>query len=221
MKKECRNTGPSKAEGIFLPERPERQKSKFSGLTSRQIRARTTKKQIFDTAVALIKKQGYEKTAIKDICRKTGVSIGVFYYYYRGKQEILNELYLRADLFLQEQFNSWVVSSNPVERVKEYLALYIHFVGLEGVDMALNIYYPANRLFLYEDRYMLIRLEELIREGQEEGSISRKFTPQGWTRYIFTVLRGVAFDWALRSGEYSIEEGAQAHIECLASYLRS
>jgi AcrR family transcriptional regulator len=196
-------------------------KNKLSVLTSRQIRAKTTKKQIFDIAITLIKEQGFAKTAIKDICRKAGVSIGTFYYYYRGKQEIVNELYLRADQFLKEHFNSWVVSSNPVERVKEYLALYIHFVSLEGVDMVLNIYYPSNRLFLYENRYMITRLEDLIREGQEEGSISRKFTPQGWMRYIVTVLRGVVFDWALRSGEYNIEESAQAHIECLADYLRS
>jgi AcrR family transcriptional regulator len=189
-------------------------------MTQRQIKAHASRNHIFDTAIRLMKRDGYENTGINAICREAGVSIGAFYHYFESKQSILSELYSRADHFFESHAASWVLSHDPVERIKEYMALYIHFVHLEGVDMCRNLYKPENKLFVIQDRLMLTLLEDIIRRGQEKGKISKKFTPSQWVNFVFLVLRGLAFDWVLRSGEYEIEEYAKSHIECVGNYLR-
>ncbi|MDR1429963.1 MAG: TetR/AcrR family transcriptional regulator [Spirochaetaceae bacterium] len=194
-------------------------------LTSRQIRAQASRTHIYDTAIALIKKNGYDNTAISDICREAGVSTGAFYHYFKSKHEILSELYVRADYFFEDYIASRKKKKNSIEESKAYMAVYIHFVTLEGLDngmdMCRNLYTPKNNLFATGSRSMQTLLEALIRQGQEKKEISLRFTPPEWVDFLFSVLRGIVFDWVLRSGVYNIEEYAKFHIECLGNYLKA
>ncbi|QQO07382.1 TetR/AcrR family transcriptional regulator [Breznakiella homolactica] len=188
--------------------------------TQRQLRAIAGKNHIFEVAISLIKRNGFEQTGVSDICREAGVSTGAFYHYFKSKQDILFELYIRADRFFERNVDAWVRSRDPAVQVMEYMALYIHFVRLEGVDITRNLYNPGNTLFLKQDRSMLTLLEGIISRGQEKGAISKRLGPPEWVRFIFSVLRGLALDWALYKGAYDIEERAKSHIECVGDYLK-
>ncbi|MDR1178149.1 MAG: TetR/AcrR family transcriptional regulator [Spirochaetaceae bacterium] len=191
--------------------------------TSRQIRAQTSRARIYETAVALIRKNGYDNTSISDICGEAGISTGAFYHYFKSKHEILSELYIRADHFFESYMATRKERKNSVEEAKDYMAVYIHFVTLDGLnngmDMCRNLYTPKNELFVKEGRLMQTLLEDLIQQGQEKKEISLKFTPHEWVNFLFTVLRGIVFDWVLRSGVYDIDAYAKFHIECLGNYL--
>ncbi|MDR0389707.1 MAG: TetR/AcrR family transcriptional regulator [Spirochaetaceae bacterium] len=194
-------------------------------LTSRQLKARASRDRIFDTAIQLIRKNGYDQTGVIDICRKAGVSTGAFYHYFESKQAILNELYVRADRFFESYIASRKGKKDCVAEAKAYMAIYIHFVTLEGLsnglDMCRNLYTPKNQLFAKEGRSMQTLLERIIRKGQLSREISRRFSPREWVNFLFSVLRGIIFDWVLRAGSYDIEEYAKFHIECLGNYLKA
>lgn len=64
---------------------------------SRREQAQLTKKKIFDTTVFLIKKKGYSKITIREICQNAQISIGTFYLYFSSKDEILLEIYNKID----------------------------------------------------------------------------------------------------------------------------
>lgn len=192
-------------------------------MTPRKLKAQASKTHIFDTAIRLIKKNGYDQTNISDICREAGVSTGAFYHYFESKQAILNELYIRADYFFENYMKTRGKPENSIDDAKKYMSAYIHFVTLEGIsngiDMCRNLYTPKNQLFVKEGRSMQTLLEQIIRDGQIQNEISRRFTPKDWVDFIFSVLRGVIFDWVLRSGSYDIEVYARHHIVCLGKYL--
>lgn len=46
------------------------------------------KKEIMDTALELFMKNGYENTSVGDIVEKLGVAQGLFYYYFKSKDEV-------------------------------------------------------------------------------------------------------------------------------------
>ncbi len=46
------------------------------------------RKEILDTALELFMKKGYESTSIGDIVEKIGVAQGLFYYYFKSKEEV-------------------------------------------------------------------------------------------------------------------------------------
>lgn len=53
------------------------------------------KAEILDTAEALFQEKGYLGTAVSDIVRQVGVSQGTFYYYFKSKEEIIEEIIKR------------------------------------------------------------------------------------------------------------------------------
>ena len=46
------------------------------------------RREILNTALALFLKNGYENTSVGDIVEKIGVAQGLFYYYFRSKEEV-------------------------------------------------------------------------------------------------------------------------------------
>ena len=46
------------------------------------------RQELIETARELFMSQGYEKTMVGDIVRQVGVAQGLFYYYFRSKQDI-------------------------------------------------------------------------------------------------------------------------------------
>ena len=54
------------------------------------------KRRIFNIAVELYKKKGYEKLSIRAICSEAGISIGSFYHYFSSNQELLSFYYDEA-----------------------------------------------------------------------------------------------------------------------------
>lgn len=53
------------------------------------------KAEILDTAEMLFQKNGYLGTAVSDIVRQVGVSQGTFYYYFKSKEDIMEEIIKR------------------------------------------------------------------------------------------------------------------------------
>ena len=49
-------------------------------------------RQIFNAAVAVIVRQGYDKTTMSDIADEAGVSRGTVYLYFKGKEELFEAL---------------------------------------------------------------------------------------------------------------------------------
>lgn len=68
-----------------------------SSYISRKEQAQLTKKKIFDTTLLLIKKKGFGKITIREICQSAQISIGTFYLYFSSKDEILLEIYNKID----------------------------------------------------------------------------------------------------------------------------
>lgn len=56
-----------------------------------------TREQIRDVALELFAEQGYEKTSLREIAERLGVTKAAVYYHYRTKEEILENLF--SDLF--------------------------------------------------------------------------------------------------------------------------
>ncbi|MBW0102674.1 TetR/AcrR family transcriptional regulator [Pseudonocardia sp. KRD-291] len=56
-----------------------------------------TREQIRDVALELFAEQGYERTSLREIAERLGVTKAAVYYHYRTKEEILESLF--SDLF--------------------------------------------------------------------------------------------------------------------------
>lgn len=187
--------------------------------TSRDLQAKLTKEKIYKNAIKLIRNKGFENISVSEICDKSDVSIGTFYYYFKTKQDILFEIYKKADNYFENTVYEKLKSDNYLEKVREYLFYYIKFVEDDGIDMIKHLYIPDNKLFVKKGRAMQTILEEIIAGGQQKKQISNRLSPKEAVRFSFVVMRGVVFDWALNDGSYDIVEYAEPFIDSVCDYL--
>lgn len=52
-----------------------------------------TRREIFQTALALFREQGFERTTMRDVAGRVGVSLGAAYYYFGSKDAIVGAYY--------------------------------------------------------------------------------------------------------------------------------
>ena len=59
-------------------------------LSKQQKKSQETKEKIFQAAKKILRKSGYEKLSIKNICEEAGVSNGSFYHHFKTKDDLLS-----------------------------------------------------------------------------------------------------------------------------------
>ena len=74
--------------------------------------------QIVRAAAAVLGRQGYGDTSLKDVAREAGVAPGLLHYYFESKQELLLEVVVRME---QEMIRDWQDAvadmEDPLERI--------------------------------------------------------------------------------------------------------
>jgi AcrR family transcriptional regulator len=55
-----------------------------------------SRERILQTALALFARQGYERTPIRAIAREAGISQGLMYNYFEGKEQLLRAIFARS-----------------------------------------------------------------------------------------------------------------------------
>jgi AcrR family transcriptional regulator len=175
-------------------------------LTNRKIQAINTKNKIYQVAIELMDKKGYENIKIEDVCKNAGVSVGSFYNYFNSKSDILSEIFKKADEYFENEVINNLKSSNTLEMIVEFFTYYGKYNEIVGVDTMKQLYKFNNKLFIAKGRYMQSSLKEIIISGQNKGEIVINMTANEISEYLFIVARGIAYDWCLHDGEYNMEQ---------------
>ena len=189
-------------------------------LTKRTIQAIKTKRLIYDAFFELIKDVGFEGLTVDKICKKAKVSVGTFYHYYKTKNDIIEEAFRRADEYFQESIaDNHIDGKTAGEKILHFFQLFAQFQIHNGVDFTKAIYNTHNKLFVSSDRLMAIILKEIVIQGIDDNQLSDKMSAQEITRMLFTVARGVVFDWCVMDGGFSLDKVMNKYIVALISTL--
>jgi TetR/AcrR family fatty acid metabolism transcriptional regulator len=189
-------------------------------LTKRQEQALETKNRIYDAAIDLMDRKGFENITIADISKEAGVSVGAFYHYFNSKDDILAEIFQRADEYFSTEVVSGLKKKSTPEQIVEYFDHYARFNVASGVELTQQLFNPKIKFFIQEGRPMLTLLQDLVSRGQEKGEIRADASAEEIVRFLFVVARGVAFEWSLYDGCYDLEATMHKYIEILVSTLR-
>jgi AcrR family transcriptional regulator len=61
-----------------------------------KIKSEETRARILESALALFRQQGFEKTTMREIAAQAGMAVGAAYYYFDSKETLVMEFYLNA-----------------------------------------------------------------------------------------------------------------------------
>lgn len=190
-------------------------------LTNRQIQALNTKNKLYNAAVKLLESNGYQNIRIEDICKEAGVSVGSFYTHFNSKNDILVEIFKRADDYFRDEVTKSLENKSIPDKVIDYFDCYAKYNECLGIDMVKQLFTFDNKMFITEGRYMQSLLHEIVIEAQKEGKINLDISYTELTKQLFIVARGVIYDWCLNDGKHNLRETMRNFIKrMLSTFLK-
>ncbi len=140
------------------------------------------KKEIMDTARALFFQNGYTNTSVNFIIETIGISKGTFYYYFKSKEDLLDNI---VEKFTNEIISKLepVVNDNSLDAITKLNEFYRQagMYKVENIDIIKTI---VNAL--YNDKNLLLRykmnnrsvelilplMSKVFEQGKNEGSFN-------------------------------------------------
>ncbi len=177
------------------------------------------KAEILDAAWQLFNTKGFEATSVNDILQKVGIAKGTFYYYFKSKDEVLDNVIERG---INEQAAVLEVitenqSLNALEKIKKILVAdkELHVKNAE----VLNYLHKKENIVMHQKSLVLTIqklspiLAEVIHQGIKENLFKTNY-PQAVVELILAgmsfLLDPSIFSWSKE--EYLIRVKALADV---------
>jgi AcrR family transcriptional regulator len=169
-----------------------------------------SKEKIRATAMELFMKQGYYATSISDIATHSGISKGLLYNYYKGKEELLSEMVEARIREVVEVMAKAVALETPSEQLKyivngaidnihknpEVHRFYLHLQTQPEADEELIKY---SRLLIGENtKQFELQCKIFERMGEKD--------PRKRSLYFSSVIQGIMLMISTYPQKFPIEE---------------
>jgi len=192
-------------------------------INKRKQQADATRQRLYQAAISLMYRDGFEAVKVEQICRRARVSVGLFYHYFESKRGILVEIFREADRYFQTEVEPALSRfDGPIAaKISEYFRFYGRYNATVGLDMTQQLYSPHMDLFITKGRYMQQLLIDMIRKGQLELELTPDMSVEAICDDLFIAARGLAYDWTLHQASYDLETRMAEYMKRLVkAYCR-
>lgn len=139
-----------------------------------------SKNDILINARDLFYSKGFKQTSVLDITQKTGIAVGSFYKFYKSKEEVFLDIFMKETLQLKQELMAKVdIDRDPVVVVKELILKL--FTGIQENPILRewynrDVYYKLEKYIQkqdgtnsLEDNYSYNLFIGIINKWQKEG----------------------------------------------------
>ena len=170
--------------------------------------------------------KGYDDTTVDDIIRLSDTSKGSFYYYFSGKDALLDTLSTILDEYyanLEEELDE---NMNSFDKLM-FLNYKSHLFMETKIDVTLLASLYSTQLIAKGERNLLDQnrtyyrlISRIVEEGHVRNQISREKSIQEITKYYSLCERALVSDWCLNRGSYSLAEYSKEYMPILMEHFR-
>ena len=138
-----------------------------------------TKRKIFETAMKLFAKKGYDATSVEDITATVGVAKGTLYYHFSSKEEIFNFLVEEGIKLLQNSVDIKTEKhDNYLDKIKAIILIEVKIIfKYEDLITILLSQLWGNEIInqtCKEQVFSYInKIETIVEEGMKKGEIKQ------------------------------------------------
>jgi AcrR family transcriptional regulator len=188
---------------------------------------RNVKESIVEAAWELFRKKGYDATTVDDIILLSKTSRGSFYYYFSGKDEMLETLSTVLDREYAKLGDCMDKKTDSYDKL-----IYLNAVMLDlmekTVDVELLSWQYSSQLTAREDRRLLDQnrvyyrmVSDIVHEGQLRGQITDTVSAREIVWYYTMCERALIYDWCLNQGSYSIAERCAEYMPIMFAHFKA
>lgn len=173
--------------------------------TPREIKKKELRKAIFETAIKLFLKKGFEKVKVEDITSQLNIAKGTFFNYFPNKESLLLNFMRRHLEEVREVLLNNLLQYRTAEKQLHYLFSMLSKMVVENEPLVKWCLLESLRLRVYKkekkavSRKILEILTEIIREGQIQGELRKGMNPEKIAKifesiFFFSAIRWLTFD---------------------------
>ena len=158
--------------------------------------------EIIETAGKLFEEKGYEQTQVQDIVNEIGVAKGLFYYYFKSKDEVMEELADRYADAIIDAVNKLIDKDiTTFDKINSIIQIFIDsaekkfgiFMGILNVKNGIT----HERIFFNVGKKMVPLVTELILSGNDNGECNcsdPKFITEFLVSGLFNIMNQISPD---------------------------
>jgi AcrR family transcriptional regulator len=176
------------------------------------------REEILDAALAVIARNGYQRTSVRDIAEAVGLSQAGLLHYFASKDALFVEILRRRDDVDRERLPEDVGA-----RVQGLIDIMRHNAEVPGLvqlyaELSTEASHPEHAAHdFFTQRYAVLRrqLGDAVRTAQERGEISPALDAESVATILLASADGLQTQWMLEP-----EIDMAAHLERLWAALR-
>jgi len=179
---------------------------------TRKQQAEKTRQRLFDIAMSLFDKRGYDSVTVDEICATAGVSKGAFYNYFKSKDQVVLETFMQADSFYEDVFplleredtyrgKAMVFAKAALSNIEKtgVLVMRISYHGQIAPDV-------KSTPIASRERALYKLTEILVKKGQAAGEVRTDIPSAMIAENIIHAIRGIVYDWCQQEGGFDLQE---------------
>jgi TetR/AcrR family fatty acid metabolism transcriptional regulator len=182
--------------------------------------AKDKRQRILAAAVAVFARKGYFAARVSDIAGKAGVADGTIYLYFRNKEDVLVRLFdeVMAEHVVQAREAVRALPTAP-ERLLAVARRHLAVLGANR-DLAVVFQVELRQSTHFMERFTASwlhdyfeLLDEVIAEGQRDGSIRGDVNRKLAAKVLFGALDETVTSWLLSERRYALEDLAAPIVD--------
>ncbi|WP_126428264.1 TetR/AcrR family transcriptional regulator [Brevibacillus marinus] len=179
--------------------------------TRRERKKRETRQRIFNAAIKLFEKYGFEGTTIDMISEEADVARGTIFLHFSSKEAIVASWYYERIQEVEERREEWDYGDSCKQRVLRIYKI-MNEVNVKNYDLIKVLMESSrkHRQVLESEKTVYFQLRELfadlIEEAQEKGRLKSKFNPLVAANMLENIYYNALYDWVRSDGGWPLEE---------------
>jgi AcrR family transcriptional regulator len=171
----------------------------------REKKKRELREAIYETAMELILKKGFDNVTIEDITQKVKVAKGTFFNYFPTKESILLYFMRRHLDEVKEKITKDFKRFKTAQKKLDHLFSILVKMVVANEPLVKWVLLESLRMRVYKKEKkevsgkILKTVADIIREGQERGEIKKNMDPEKIAKmlesiFFFSAIRWLTFD---------------------------
>lgn len=198
----------------------------------RKVQGAETKKKLYEIAKKLFSERNFSDVNVEDITDEAGITKGAFYVHFKSKDALIASLIAdyvaSADMdyktFVEALPNEMPASEVILALTQKIADELVDTIGCENMkkiyQMLLAGTVDTEAVKGY-GRELYLLFYSILDKGIRRGEITSSLPPEALSRHFVMAIRGVSYEWCIRSPDFDLREHTIAHIRLLIEGIQA
>ena len=162
---------------------------------------------LFNKAVELFRKHGYDNVTIQQICRESNVTRNAFYYYFDSKEELFSSYFENMPNFTQSLLANVLALPNDWEKLWYIVEAHMKVAENEGFSFCrafLKVNMDGHGDLLAKYYVSETVTTPLVRNCQNSGLIRNMTEPNQLVYLATRLMAGILLTWCCKNGNFDL-----------------